>query len=104
MSGTHRVVFALLLATGLAATPAPVRADDFYKGKTITILVGFTTGGGYDIYARLLARFIGDHIPGNPTVIVKNQPGAGSLAAARSINVTQPKDGTVMVIFNPGLI
>jgi tripartite-type tricarboxylate transporter receptor subunit TctC len=77
---------------------------DFYKGKTLSIVVGFTTGGGYDVYARLLARFIPDHIPGHPSVILRNQPGAGSLAAARSLNATQPKDGTVMVIFNPGLI
>src|SRR4051794_5720183 len=104
MSRTHSVLFALLLVTTLVAAPTLVRADDFYKGKTLSIIVGFTTGGGYDVYARLLARFIADHIPGHPTVIVRNQPGAGSLAAARALDVTQPKDGTVMVIFNPGLI
>lgn len=102
MSRTHSVLFALLLVTAFGAMPA--RADDFYKGKTLNIIVGYTTGGGYDVYGRLLARYIAEYIPGRPTVIVKNQPGAGSLAAVRSLNVTQPKDGTVMVIFNPGLI
>src|ERR1700704_3263447 len=103
MSRTHSVLFASFLVTTLVATPALVRADDFYKGKTISVIVGFTAGGGYDVYARLLARFIPDHIPGHPTVVVRNQTGAGSLVAVRSLNVTQPKDGTVMVIFNPGL-
>lgn len=102
MSRIHSILFALLLVTTFGATPA--QADDFYKGKTLNIIVGYTTGGGYDVYARLLARFIAEYIPGRPTVVVKNQPGAGSLSAVRAINVTQPKDGTVMVIFNPGLI
>ncbi len=104
MSRTRSVLLALSLVTALVATPAAVRAEDFYKGKTLSIIVGYTTGGGYDVYARLLARYIAEYIPGRPTVIVKNQPGAGSLAAVRALNVTQPKDGTVMLIFNPGLI
>ncbi len=82
----------------------PARADDFYKGKVFTIVVGFTPAGGYDHYARNLARYIGNHIPGNPTVIVQNMPGAGSLTAVRYLNLTAPKDGTVMTIFNPGLV
>ena len=104
MSRTRSALFAPFLAASLVAAPALVRADDFYKGKTLTIIVGFTPGGGYDSYARALARFIPDHIPGHPTVIVQNEPGAGSLVAVRSLNFTQPKDGTVMVTFNPGLI
>ncbi len=80
------------------------RADDFYKGKVFTIVVGFTPAGGYDTYARNLARYIGNHIPGNPTVIVQNMPSAGSLTAVRYLNLTAPKDGTVMVIFNPGMV
>jgi tripartite-type tricarboxylate transporter receptor subunit TctC len=82
----------------------PARADDFYKGKVFTIVVGFTPAGGYDTYARTLARYIGNHIPGHPTVIVQNMPSAGSLTAVRYLNLTAPKDGTVMVIFNPAMV
>ena len=102
MSRTRSALFAPFLVTTLVAVPALARADDFYKGKTVTIIVGFSPGGGYDLYARALARFIPDHIPGHPTVIVQNMPGAGSLVAVRSLNVTQPKDGTVMVTFDAG--
>ena len=64
--------------TGLLALALPARAQDFYKGKTFTIVVGFSPAGGFDSYARVLARYIGNHIPGKPTVIVQNMPGAGS--------------------------
>jgi tripartite-type tricarboxylate transporter receptor subunit TctC len=97
------LVLPVLLA-GLTAVPAPARADDFYKGKILTIVVGFTPGGGYDANARAVARRIGDHIPGNPTVIVQNQPGAGSLTSVRSLDVNALKDGTVMTTFNAGLV
>jgi tripartite-type tricarboxylate transporter receptor subunit TctC len=103
MSRMRSVLSASLVAAALIA-PGLAHADDFYKGKTLTIIVGFTPGGGYDFYARALARFMPDHIPGHPTTIVQNEPGAGSLVAARSLNFTQPKDGTVMSTFNPGLI
>jgi tripartite-type tricarboxylate transporter receptor subunit TctC len=93
-----------LSATALVAAAPQAQADDFYKGKTFTIVVGFTPGGGYDAYARNLSRHIGSHIPGNPTVIVQNMPSAGSLTAVRYLNLTAPKDGTVMVIFNPGMV
>ena len=62
----------------LAAPAHAQSVEEFYRGKTITILVGFTAGGGYDLYARLLGRHIGRHIPGNPAVVVQNMPGAGS--------------------------
>ena len=88
----------------LSAASAAARADDFYKGKVFTIVVGFTPAGGYDNYARNLARYIGNHIPGNPTIIVQNMPSAGSLTAVRYLNLTAPKDGTVMTIFNPGMV
>jgi tripartite-type tricarboxylate transporter receptor subunit TctC len=104
MSRTRSASFAPFLASALIAAPALARADDFYKGKTVTIVVGFSSGGGYDLYARALARFVPAHIPGHPAVIVQNEPGAGSLLAVRSLDVTQPKDGTVMVTFEPGLI
>jgi tripartite-type tricarboxylate transporter receptor subunit TctC len=104
MSRTRSALFAPFLVAAFAAVPALVRADDFYKGKMVTIIVGFTPGGGYDFYARTLARFLPDHIPGHPTVTVQNEPGAGSLPAVRSLSVTQPKDGTVIATFTPGLI
>jgi len=97
----------VFLATALIALPVAVsgaRADDFYKGKVFSIVVGFTPAGGYDNYARNVAHYIGNHIPGNPTVIVQNMPSAGSLTAVRYLNLTAPKDGTVMVIFNPGMV
>jgi tripartite-type tricarboxylate transporter receptor subunit TctC len=96
-------VVPIVLAASLVAA-APARADDFYKGKIFTIVVGFSPAGGYDNYARVLSRHIGNHIPGNPTVIVQNMPGAGSLTSVRYLNLTAPKDGTVMTIFNPGLV
>ena len=99
----RRAYLAWLLA-GLCGLVLPAHAQDFYKGKTFTIVVGFTPAGGYDNYARVLARHIGDHIPGKPTVIVQNMPGAGSLTSVRYLDLTAPKDGTIMTIFNPGLV
>jgi tripartite-type tricarboxylate transporter receptor subunit TctC len=89
-----------LIALG-AATPT-ARADavaDFYKGKEITIQVGFGAGGGYDITTRLFALHLRRHIPGNPSVIVQNVPGAGSMVAANSLYNVAPKDGTVLAVF-----
>jgi len=100
-----RLALLLLLALVLSPLVGPARAQgDFYKGKTITIVVGFSPGGGYDVNARAVARHIGKHIPGNPTVIVQNMPGAGSLTSVRYLDATAPKDGTVVTIFNPGLV
>jgi tripartite-type tricarboxylate transporter receptor subunit TctC len=79
-------------------------AADFYAGKRITITVGFTTGGGYDAYARLLAKHYGKFIPGNPDVIVQNMPGASSLTSVTSLDANMPKDGTMITAFNPGLL
>jgi tripartite-type tricarboxylate transporter receptor subunit TctC len=95
-----RAPFIAALALVAFASP-PARADDFYKGKTFTIVVGFSPGGGYDVNARTLARRLAAHIPGNPSIIVQNMPGAGSLTAARYLDVTAPKDGTVMTTSIP---
>jgi tripartite-type tricarboxylate transporter receptor subunit TctC len=103
MVKSRAVTVALMLAGTLVAI-LPARADDFYKGKMFTIVVGFSPAGGYDNYARNLARYIGNYIPGHPTVIVQNMPSAGSLTSVRYLNLTAPKDGTVMTIFNPGLV
>jgi tripartite-type tricarboxylate transporter receptor subunit TctC len=78
------------------ATPAVAQSvADFYKGKQLILIVGASTGGGYDAQGRLVARHIGKHIPGNPNVIVQNMPGAGSLQATNHLYNIAPKDGTV---------
>ena len=81
-----------------------VAQEPFYNGKTVTLVVGYSAGGGYDIYARMLARHYGRHIPGNPNVIVQNMPGAASMTSVRHLDATAPKDGTVITTFDPGLI
>lgn len=88
-------------AASAAPTADPVAA--FYQGKTVKIIVGYTPGGGYDTYARTLAAHIGKHIPGNPTVIVENMDGAGSIKALNYIFTAAPKDGTVFGTFGRGL-
>ncbi|MGE3709171.1 MAG: Bug family tripartite tricarboxylate transporter substrate binding protein [Hyphomicrobiaceae bacterium] len=85
------------------ALAGPASADavaDFYKGKTITLQVGFGAGGGYDITARIFARHFGKHVPGNPTVVVSNMPGSGSIRLANYIYNAAPKDGTMIGEFS----
>ena len=102
--------FVWLSATGAlaAASTAPAQAADavadFYKGKTIQVLVGFGPGGGYDLYARTLARYMGRHIPGNPTLVPQNMPGAGGVKAMNYLYNVARKDGTVMGTFARGLV
>jgi len=84
----------------LMATPAHADAvEDFYKGKTINVVIGYSVGGGYDLYARHLARHMGKYIPGRPTLVPQNMTGAGSLRAASYIYSAAPKDGTVFGTF-----
>jgi tripartite-type tricarboxylate transporter receptor subunit TctC len=95
---------ALGVLTALLAMNA--RATDvtgLYRAKTVTVIVGFSPGGGYDLYARVLARHIGKHLPGMPAVTVQNMPGAGSLKAANFLYNVAPKDGTVFGTFDRGL-
>jgi tripartite-type tricarboxylate transporter receptor subunit TctC len=84
------------------ASPAP--AADFFAGKTIEMVAGSAVGGGYDIYTRAIARHIARHIPGNPAIVVKNMPGAGSGRAASYINSVAPKDGTSVAAIFPGAV
>lgn len=96
--------WAVAAAIGLvvALVNMPMRAaaaEDFYKGKTIYVVVGYGVGGGYDTYARILANHLGSHIPGNPTLVPQNMPGAGGLKAALYIYSVAPKDGTVIGTF-----
>ena len=87
------LALALLAGAATAATADPIA--DFYSGKTLQMLVGYGPGGGYDIYARLVAEFLPKFLPGHPTIITENMPGAGSFAAAKYIANVAPKDGTV---------
>jgi tripartite-type tricarboxylate transporter receptor subunit TctC len=100
---SSQLVLPVMLTALLAAVPS-ARAEDFYKGKTVTLVVGFSPGGGYDVNARALSRHLGSHIPGEPRVLVQNLPGAGSLTSVRYLDATAPKDGTIVTIFNPGLV
>jgi tripartite-type tricarboxylate transporter receptor subunit TctC len=92
------------VAAVVGMMPATARADDFYKGKTISIIVGGSPGGGYGTYARAVARFLPDHIPGHPAVVVQSMPGAGNLIPIRALNTSQPRDGTVMAELNSGVL
>ena len=94
---------ALLAAAVIATTFGTVaQADevaDFYKGKRVNLIVSYGPGGGYDVYARVLARHIGRHIPGNPSIVVQNMPGAGSLRGANYLYNVAPRDGTTFGTF-----
>jgi tripartite-type tricarboxylate transporter receptor subunit TctC len=88
-----------LVAVGVALLPgiaAAQQADQFFAGKTITITIGFSPGGTYDLFGRMLARYYGKYIPGKPTVIASNMPGAGSFTAANWLYRVAPKDGTAI--------
>src|ERR1700758_477830 len=91
-------------ACALIIAASSASAADFYAGKTIEFDVGADVGGGYDIYARTLARHMGAHIPGNPTIVVKNMPGAGSGRTAIFISNVAPKDGATLGALMPGAI
>lgn len=104
ITSRKRLDFVWIVLLNVLAFALPVHAQDYFKGKTFTIVAGFSPAGGYDRYARNLQRYLGNHIPGKPLVIVQNMPGAGSLTSVRYLDLTAPKDGTVMTIFNPGLV
>jgi tripartite-type tricarboxylate transporter receptor subunit TctC len=89
---------ALMIAGTLGASA--VSAADFYQGKTLNVVIGYSVGGGYDLYARVLAKHLGKHIPGHPTVVPQNMVGAGSLRAASYIYGVAPKDGTIIGTFS----
>lgn len=115
MTGNSRVLCLGFLLAGLllllmacwttvvAATPEKA-IEDFYKGKMVRIIVGYTPGGAFDTYSRLVARNMSKYLPGNPKFIVQNKPGAGGMVAANSVYAVEPKDGTVIVSTNQGLV
>lgn len=99
-----RVTAFAVLMTGSIQEPARAQdVESFYKGKTIRLLIGFGPGGGYDLYARAVARHMGRHIPGNPTIVPQNMPGAGSLLVANHLANVAPRDGTVIGAFASGV-
>lgn len=100
--------FRLALAAALAvstagAARAQIPVADFYKGKTITMSIGFTAGGEYDLHGRIVARFIGKHVPGNPTVIASQMTGAGTITLANFMAAVAPKDCTQLGVISNGM-
>ena len=99
----------ILLALALLAVPVPMHpaaaqpVADFYRGRTLQMLIGYTPGGGYDLNARVLARHIGKHIPGNPNVVAQTMAGAGSLRLANYLYNVAPKDGTAIGMVGRGM-
>ena len=103
MTRTAMSMTAILAALSICAPIARAQTTPFYKDKTIRIIVGFTTGGLYDQYARLLARYMGKHIPGNPNIIVHNMPGAGSIIATNYVSSVAKPDGLVLGMIGSGI-
>ena len=99
-SGTFAAVLFVLIAHAAAADDA---VANFYTGKTVQFYIGYSAGGGYDTYARVLARHMGEHIPGNPTIVPQNMPGAGSLRATNYLYNIAAKDGTAIGTFARGM-
>ncbi len=93
----------LAVAGACLAAAGSALAQDFYAGRNIEMVVGYPPGGSNDLYARLVAQFIGDHIPGRPRLVVQNMPGGGSLLAANHIYNVAPKDGTVLAAVSQGI-
>jgi tripartite-type tricarboxylate transporter receptor subunit TctC len=90
----------LLVLSGASAAGAQDAAD-FFKGRTVRIVVGFGPGGGYDLYARLLAKYLPRHLAGAPNIVVENMEGLGSVRAANYVYAVAPRDGSVIAAVNP---
>jgi tripartite-type tricarboxylate transporter receptor subunit TctC len=99
----RRLIVSIIFVLAVHASFASADTHDFYKGKTIRIVVGFTAGGAFDVYSRTIARYMSQHIPGNPTIIVENMAGAGSLVAANHIYKAANPDGLSIGNFIGGL-
>ncbi len=100
-SGGRLLFTAIIVAVPLVVTIGSVQAQEFYKGRRLSIIVSYVPGGGYDMYSRLLARHLSRYIPGNPSIIVQNMPGAGSLIGANYLYRLAPREGTTVGIFGP---
>jgi tripartite-type tricarboxylate transporter receptor subunit TctC len=98
----NRLFWILVACAALCSAAHAQSVADFYKGKNIDLQIGYSVGGGYDLYARLVARHLGKHIPGNPTVLPQNMPGAGSLRLTNWLYSAAPKDGSVIGAISRG--
>ena len=94
-------LYTLALAAALATPAHADPIEDFYKDRTLTLIAGYSAGGGFDLYARIMANHLGKHIPGHPRIIVQNMPGAGSTNASNYLYNVSPKDGSVIALI-PG--
>ena len=94
----------IILIVGALPAATPALAADYYAGKSVDMIVGNYPGGGFDIYARAVARHLGRNIPGNPTIVVKNIPGAGSAKAGYQVSTIAPKDGLTFGTFAHDLV
>ena len=105
MSRNLKKLFRLLLAGAIMAALAPVSAgaQESFEGKSVQFIIGFGAGGGYDTYSRVFARHVGRHLPGNPALVPRNMPGAGSIRAADYLYFNAPKDGTAIGMIGDGL-
>ena len=104
MRSLRSVLGCALGMAAFAVTAAGQPANEYYRGKEVSILVGYAAGGGYDTFARTVAQVVGRHLPGNPTVIVQNMPGADGLAVANYMAQRAPRDGTVIALTNRELV
>jgi tripartite-type tricarboxylate transporter receptor subunit TctC len=99
----YAILFLMLVATWPGTALSQKAAEDFYRGKKIDLIIGYSPGGTYDLYARLVARHLGNYIPGRPLIIPRNMPGAGSRAAATWVYNVAPRDGTVLAAVDQSL-
>ncbi len=103
MSSLQTIVIGIFIVIASVQCALAQPIDNFYRGKTVTMVIGYPPAGANDVYARMVARHIGKHIPGHPSVVPRNMPGAGSLIAANHIFNVAPKDGTVLGLLVPSL-
>ena len=108
MSKSNRLsllpVAAIAIALIAVTTEFATAQSGYYAGKTVRIVVGSSAGGGYDTYARAMAPFLGEYLPGKPTVVVQNMPGGGSMTSVLHLDAGAPRDGTAIALFNAGII
>ena len=98
-----RILSLSILLLALAGPAAADTVADFYRGKTLSMVIGVSAGGDYDRRARLIARHMGKHLPGKPSIVASNMPGGGGLVAANWLAAVAPKDGTVMLMIAQNL-
>ena len=103
-SAIRYAAWCVLVGSLQAASAGAQIAVDFYQGKQIILMVGSSPGGGYDAIARVVARHLGQHVPGNPSIIVQNTPGGGSITMSNRIYRTEPQDGTVLGLVQRGVL